>query len=867
MFNVTAIFNDALAALNNKDLKRAEQLFKRVIEIDNSHVPALNLVVVVLMSMERFAEAESFIARATSLNQRSDVSFYNYGLIAKRLNKPQLALENFSRALSLNSNVADTWNNRGTVFNDLEKYDLAIADFDRAIFLNAASVEAYTNKAKSLARLKRYDEALPAYDKALSLKADLAEAWLGRGGVFSDLKRYDEAFAAYDKVLSIRPDLAEAWLGRGRVFLALRRYDEALAAYDHVLSTKPDAEGAWLGRGNACWSLNRHDEALAAYDKAMAIKPDSENAWLGRGNVFWSLRRYDEALAAYDKALSIKPDLDGAWLGRGNILWSLRRFEEAFAAYGKALSIQSDLENAWLGLGNLLADLRRYDEAHAAYDKALSIRPDLAEAWLGRGNVFWSVKRYEEAFAAYDQALSIRPDLEGVEGSRLKMKMEVCNWDKLHAEIDALTKSIRAGKANCAPIGLLSLTDLPDDHLRCAQAWVAAKHPTAKPIWENKVYRHEKIRLGYVSSDLYDHAIGHLTAELFELHDKSRFLLTAFSLGRDDKSAIRRRLVDSFDRFIDCTAMSDFDVARAIADCEIDILVDVNGFTQEGRTNIFAHRPAPIQVNYLGYPGTMGAPYVDYIVGDKTLFGAHTDASVYSERLVRLPHCYQPNDRKRQISTKAFTRQEMRLPDGKFVFCCFNNNYKILPDTFDRWMRILRRVEGGVLWLLAENPTAMENLRKEARNREIDPARLVFANRMELSEHLARHRLADLFVDTLPYNAHTTASDALWAGLPVLTQVGTAFAGRVAASLLTAVDLPELVTHSPDEYEALAIELALNKARLESLREKLSRNRLTAPLFDTPLYARHLEAAYEAMYQRYQAGLPPDHIEIEPLSR
>ena len=766
MSDTVQIFNDAISAVNNRDLKRAEELFRGIIKTDESHIAALNLLVVVLMSMKRFAEAEQFIARATSLNQQSDVSFYNYGLISKHLNKPQQALENFSKAIALNPNIAETWNNRGTVFNDLNKYDLAISDFDKAIAINGQYSEAYANKGKSLMLLKRYDE------------------------------------------------------------------------------------------------------AFAAYDQALAIKPGLEVAWLGRGNVFWSLQRYDEALAPYDKALAIKPDLEGAWLGRGNVFWSLKRYDEAFAAYDKALSIKPDLENAWLGRGHVFYDLKRYAEAFAAYDKALSIKPDLENAWLGRGNVFWSLRRYDEAFAAYDKALSIKPDLESVEGSRLHMKMHLCNWEKLDKEIGDLTNSIRAGKGNCPPFALLSLTDLPDDHLRCTQAWGAAIHPiTAKSVWQDKIYKHDKIRLGYVSADLRTHAVAYLIAELFELHDKDRFSVTAFSLGRDDNSDIRRRLVSSFDRFIDCYTLSDFDVAHAIADSEIDILVDLMGFTQDAHTNIFAYRPAPIQVNYLGYPGTIGASFIDYIIGDKTLFTL-VDAAVYSEKLVQLPDSYQPNDRKRQISTKAFTRREAGLPDNKFVFCCFNNSYKISPQTFGCWMRILKCVEGSVLWLRAENQTAIANLKTEAQTRGIESARLVFANRVpQLSDHLARLRLADLFLDTLPFNAHTTASDALWAGLPVLTQIGSTFAGRVAASVLKAINLPELITHSPEEYEALAIELALNKEKLRRIQEKLARNRLTTPLFDTPLYTKHLEAAYEAMYQRYQAGLPPYHIEIRPLSR
>jgi protein O-GlcNAc transferase len=996
MIDRATLFNEGISALNSHDIQKAEDCFKRILQSDQTDVPALNLLTVCLMSVGRFQEAKFIIEQAIALNQDSDVSFYNYGLIAKHLNEPQLAYKQFTKALSLNPNVAETWNNRGTVLNDLKRYDEAISDFDQAAKLNSDYAGAYVNKGKSLNllmrydeafaaydkalsikpdlveawlgrdnalrnlkrndgdfaaydkafdadlegawlgrgdacwSLKRYDEAFAAYDKALSIKPDLVEAWLGRGNVLWNLKRNDEALTAYDKALSIKPDLVEAWLGRGNVFNDLKRYDEAFVAYEKALSIRPDFEGAWLGRGNLCWSLKRYDEAFAAYDKALSIKADLVEAWLGRGNVLWNLKRndealtaydkalsiepdlveawlgranvlndlkrYDEAFAAYDKALSIKPDLASAWLGRANVFNNLKRYDEAFAAYDKALSIKSDLASAWLGRGNVFSDLKRYDEAFAAYDKALWINPDSAEAWLGRGNAFSDLKRHDEAFAAYDKALSIKPDLEyawfgrgniftnlkrydeafvaydralsikpaleSVEGARLHAKMQLFNWEQLETEINNVTASVRAGKASSSPFVFLSIIDLPDEHLRCAQAWVAAKHPQAsKSISPGSIYAHDKIRIGYVSADFRKHPIAILTAELFECHNRRKFTTTAFSFGPDDKSNMRQRLINSFDTFVDCRNLSNADVARAIANAEIDILVDLNGFTQDARTSIFSYRPAPIQVNYLGYPGTMGAPYIDYIIGDKTLFTL-ADATAYSEKLVQLPHSYQPNDRKRYISDKYFERNGFGLPKDKFVFCCFNSNYKILPSVFDSWMRILKHVDGSMLWLLVENQTAIVNLRREATSRGIDPARLVFANRMELSEHLARHRLADLFLDTLPYNAHTTASDALWAGLPVLTQIGNAFAGHVAASLLNAIDLPELITHSRGEYEALAIELALNGEKLKAIKEKLARNRLTTRLFDTSLYTKHLEAAYEAMYRRYKAGLPPDYIEI-----
>ena len=324
---------------------------------------------------------------------------------------------------------------------------------------------------------------------------------------------------------------------------------------------------------------------------------------------------------------------------------------------------------------------------------------------------------------------------------------------------------------------------------------------------------------------------------------------------------MRHRLEAAFDKFIDVRDRSDRDAALLARKLEINIAVDLGGFTNDSRTDIFAMRAAPIQVNYLGYPGTMGAEFIDYIIADRILI-ADRDRKFYREKIVSLPHTYQVNDRKRYITEESFTRDQCGLPQNDFVYCCFNNNYKITPWIFDSWMRILSRVDDSVIWLLEDNKTAAKNLRKEAQQRGIDASRIIFAERMPPADHLARHRLADLFLDTLPYNAHTTASDALWAGLPVLTQIGETFAGRVAGSLLNAIDLPELITHSRGEYEALAIELALNRDKLLNIKEKLTKNRLTTPLFDTALYTKHLEAAYEAMYRRYQAGLLPDHIEI-----
>jgi predicted O-linked N-acetylglucosamine transferase (SPINDLY family) len=373
--------------------------------------------------------------------------------------------------------------------------------------------------------------------------------------------------------------------------------------------------------------------------------------------------------------------------------------------------------------------------------------------------------------------------------------------------------------------------------------------------------RQKKIRIGYFSADFHNHATAYLMAELFERHDKGKFELIAFSFGPQTNDVMQLRVSQAFDQFIDVASMSNLEVAQFSRELEIDIAIDLKGLTQDSRLGIFSFKAAPIQVSYLGYPGTLGVDYIDYLIADKTLI-PKTSIHHFSEKIVYLPNSYQVNDRHRLIASTHFTKQELGLPKDAFIFCCFNNNYKITPDVFDSWVRILKAVDSSVLWLLQDNSTASMNLQKEAANRGLDPTRLVFAERMALPEHLARHKAADLFLDTLPYNAHTTASDALWAGLPVLTCIGESFASRVAASLLNAIGLPELITETRVDYEALAIELATNPSKLKEIKEKLAQNRLTTPLFDTVLFTKHIEAAYTLMYERYQADLTPESIEV-----
>jgi protein O-GlcNAc transferase len=637
---------------------------------------------------------------------------------------------------------------------------------------------------------------------------------------------------------------------------------DAERIYRQVLQQQPNHFGALHHLGVIALDTQRTEQGADLIRKAIGLNATVGIAHCSLGKALLDLKRPKEALASCDKAIALAPDLAMAHNNRGKALFDLRCLQDAVASYDEAITLKPDFAMAHANRGAALSEQKRSAEALASYDKAIALEPNFAEAYYNRGKALDNLQRYDEAFFAYEKAYAIRPNLTGAEGDRLHAKMLGCDWSNFDSECAHLIASVRSGDANSAPFAFLMVPSSSNDQLQCAKLWVANKFPPSDtPIWQGERYDHNRIRIAYLSPDFHEHATSFLMAGMFECRDKSRFELTAISWGPDDNSATRRRLKASFDHFVEARAYSDDQIAALIRSLEIDLLIDLKGFTQYSRTSIFARRPAPIQINYLGYPGTMGAPYIDYIVADRIVI-PEDQRKFYAEKIAYLPNSYQVNDAKRSIADKEYTSAELGLPLMGFVFCCFNNNYKITPTVFDCWMRMLKQVEGSVLWLLEDNSKAANNLRKEAAVRGVNAERLIFAQRMPLSDHLARHRLADLFLDTLPCNAHTTASDALWAGLPVLIFLGETFAGRVAASLLNAVGLPELITTTIEAYEQTAIDLAMHPEKLAIIRQRLADNRLTAALFDTQRSTRHIEAAYTAMYERHRAGLAPDHIFI-----
>ena len=542
---------------------------------------------------------------------------------------------------------------------------------------------------------------------------------------------------------------------------------------------------------------------------------------------------------------------------------SLRHYDAAIASLTEAIRLKPDYAEAYSNLGAAFHDIGRYEEAVTHYRKAARYDPYFFEAYNNLGNVLMDSNRPKEAVSSYQKALELRPDSAETLSNMLFQLAQICDWntiESLASRIPAL--GVSGDKVH--PFALLHSEDNPARHRLRSELYVRQKFQRheASGIIRPEV-KPSRLRIGYFSADFHNHATMYLMAKLFECHDRSRYVIHAYSYGMGSDDGMRNRLLEAVDEFHDVRSLSDSDIAGLARSHDIDIAVDLKGHTQHARMGIFSYRAAPVQVSYLGYPGTTGAPFIDYLVADPLVLPPESKDH-YCEEIIFLPHSYQVNDDTRQISGTVPSRKDEGLPEQGLVFCCFNNNFKIGPREFDIWMRLLLQVEDSVLWLLRSNTEAEDNLREQAQIRGIDPDRIVFADRREHSEHLARHQLADLFLDTFNYNAHTTASDALWAGLPVITLAGQGFAARVATSLLGAIDLRELITRSASEYEQLALALALDPARLTSLKSKLARNRLTTPLFDTGLFARHIENAYEQAYQKYFDNTAPDTIVVTP---
>lgn len=710
-------------------------------------------------------------------------------------------------------------------------------------------------------REKDFEKAESSLKRVLNKDSKNSTSVLELGISFAKVNQLQQAKIVLECLKHFKKNDLLVLYNLGLIHSATGNHHQAIENYNDILVINPADVETLINKGSSLIDLQSYELAMSTLQSAINIRSDIPEAWSNLGIALNGLNLFQDSLNAYDKAISIRPSFYEAWSNKSRPLCKLRRYAEASEACDRALLLHPKYVEGLSNKGNALYELERFDEAIVFFDEALRLRPAYAEAFLNKGHALFQLGRYVEAISSYEQALVFNPDIDWLYGCLIFTKMKICDWVEIDGYVEKVSNKVMLGNKVIDPLPFLALIDDSFLHKKAAEIFIQSRHPFNPALGGSPNHpQNEKIRIGYFSADFKIHPVAFLIAELFEMHDKNQFEIYAFSLICAEDQ-MRDRIVSSVDHFIDVENKSDLEIAQLSRSLSIDIAVDLSGFTQYSRTGIFAYCAAPIQVNYLGYPGTTGSNYFDYIVADRALIPTQSQA-LYSEKVVYMPNSYQVNDRKRSISNKQFTKHVLGLPKNGFIFCCFNSSHKILPATFDGWMRILHAVEGSVLWLFEDNLSSTENLRLEAARRGIDPNRLIFAHKLPLEDHLARYYLADLFLDTAPYNAHTTASDALWANLPVLTLMGESFASRVAASLLNAIGIPELITHTQDEYEEMAILLATNREKLLVIKENLIRNCLSKPLFDIALFSRDIETAFMEMYNRYQANLAPDHLFI-----
>jgi predicted O-linked N-acetylglucosamine transferase (SPINDLY family) len=721
-------------------------------------------------------------------------------------------------------------------------------------------ISTLVNLSATLLKLKKQDEAAVVLAKILSLDECNAEALLNQGLLFFQQKQFALALARFDSLIAVHPANLEARVNRAMALAALERENEAIAELDPVIEMAPDNTPAHAARASVLCQMGRWDAALSSADQVLRLAPGDAQTHLARGHVLFGLKQFEQALASYEKAAALRRHFAEAHHHGAAALLSLNRRQAALEHCNQALSIDPDYVEALVQRGRVLEQMGNIALAQADYARVVELDAEYAPVYIAQGDLYRKIKQLDLAIGAYEKAHAIAPLTPFLKGKLLHARMLGCDWAGLNDLRSAIDQAVESGKAVVDPFAYQAIA--ASEALLSACAGIFTRHWfPARTRGMADPGRNAKIHIGYVCGEFREQATSFLMTRVYELHDKSRFKILAFDNGYDDGSDLRHRIRNAFDEMIDISRLSDAEACAEIQKRAVDILINLNGFFGLARPGVFALRPSPIQVNYLGFPGTLGAPYMDYLLADETVIPLPSQCH-YAEKVVYLPHCYQANDALRVIAPQPFSRSACGLPEAGFVFCCFNNNYKITPETFDGWMRILKQVAGSVLWLFENNPLAARNLRAEASRRGVNAERLVFAADLPLPEHLARHALADLFLDTLPYNAHTTASDCLWAGLPLLTCTGTSFPGRVASSLLKALDLPALITDSQQAYEDKAVWLARHPAELRLLRQQLANHRNQCPLFDSARFTHHLELAYTTMIKRYQARLAPEGFSV-----
>ena len=841
----------ALAALKQYDA--ALTSVDQAITIEPKFAEAHLNKAILCSQMKRYADAIAAYDNALALRPNLADAWLGRGDCCYALRRFDEALLSYERVLALNSSVIPAWFGRGKVLYDIKQFEEALAAFDKTLEARPTFADAWLRRGNSLFGLRRLVDALVAYDKALTLEPELAEAWLGRGNVLGEIKRCDESFISYDRALALNPDLAEALLGRGNILRELGRLEESLFAYERAVSLKPDLSGAWLGRGNVFCDLKRYDDALAAYDQALALDADLADAWLGRGNIFERLYRHGDALAAYERALALKPDYPEAWLGRGNVFDAVRHFDDALAAYDRALELRPDYAKAWFGRGNMYSELRRFDDALVAYDRALEFKRDLAEAWFGRGRTYSRMGRDIDAIAAHDRALALKPDFPEALFGRAVSYLEInCDREAL-ADLDkALALRPDFEGAITFRIFVLEFAQgvgiaEQQDARRYWWQHVGAKLASQSKLQHNNSRDPARlIRLGYVSGDFRFHSAALAFRPMLANHNKSQFEVTCYSTSNTEDDFTDHFRANA-DRWRNVTQLSDEEFCEQVQADEIDILIDLSGYTTGDRLAAFARKPAPIQVS-AGATGT-GLPTIDYLLSHpvicppaiRPLFAETIVDLPTVMTIVPLPEGYGPTD-------------PPMLTNGYVTFGVFNRATKVSDDVLALWARILHAVPHSHILMKHygfDDTQTRKRMVTKFESLGIAADRVSFLGKSIRGEHLQAFKNVDISLDPFPHNGGISTLESLQMGVPVVAMLGNAITSRAAGAILASVELDDWVSDNADGYLAIATKFAAMPEHLKTIRYAIPARLLSSPAGNPELFTRALETAYRKMWVEY----------------
>jgi predicted O-linked N-acetylglucosamine transferase (SPINDLY family) len=735
----------------------------------------------------------------------------------------------------------------------------------KLIQISPKDPEIHNNIGNIYFELGKLNNAKNSYSKAINLNNNYFIAYCNLGNVFLKTSKINDAKLNFKKAISCKSDFIGAYIGLGNALETDGDYKEAESLYEKVINIRNDIPEIYFNLGNILQKQEKFEDAIINYKNAIKLNPKFVEAYNNLGNIFQKHEKFEDAIINYKNAIKLNPKFVEAYNNLGNIHQKKAQHKKAIINYKEAIKLNTKSPETYNNLGNIFRDLGNLNESEFYLRKAIEFKPSYAKAYSNLSNTLEKMGKLDEAILANENALKYNPDYFTAEAHLLHQKRKICDFNIEKKNIEFCSK-LDFLKESIPPFITLSFIDNSEKQYLVAKSYAKENFTNSKSIKiQNFKYKKEKIKIGYFSADFYDYPSMHLIIGLLENHNRELFDIYAFSYGPNNNDWMNNRIKSAVDHFIDIRNIQSEEVVKIVNEKKIDISIDLNGYTYNSRTELFQNRLSPIQINYLGYPGTLGANFIDYIVADQITIPKN-QRRFYSEKVIYLPHTYQPNDSQRKISNNKTLRSDFGLPDSFFVLCCFNNTFKISSKEYEIWIKILKKIDKSVLWLLNSNIWAKENLVKKAKKMGIDTSRIIFAEKLANSEHLARYRHADLFVDTFNYNAHTTASDALWAGLPVITKKGNQFAANVASSLLNAIDLPELITKNEQDYENLIFELATNPKKLEKIKNKLLNNKLNKPLFDTKKYTRNFENGLLQAFNLYSKGQQPQDIKVADIN-